>query len=315
MTRLSILLSMLYMSFMSISSCSTNTQFLKEVKQLPNYPSASGIEFYNNQFFIMGDDATHLLILDSNLNVKDSVQLYISKEKRIPKAIKPDLEAITLVYVDKKPQLLLTGSGSDSVRDKARLVDPVTSQTSEIRLDTFYQRLKGYGLAELNIEGVCAIPGSFVLSSRGHKAFPKNYLVFTSPGFWNQQSIAPINLIKVGVNEDTSNFQGVSGLAYARKSDKLILTVSTEDTRSVYEDGTIGKSYLWVVDNISSKKRWNAINPNRIIDLENADPRFKGYKIESACVIKETKNFIKLALVADNDDGSSTLFRLHISKN
>jgi hypothetical protein len=82
---------------------------LKEIKPLPDYPSASGITYYNKQFYIIGDDASNLLILDSNLIIKDSIQLYSFAEKRIPKVVKPDLESITLIADNK---LLLLGSGS-----------------------------------------------------------------------------------------------------------------------------------------------------------------------------------------------------------
>lgn len=298
-----------------ISSCGSKTPFLKEEKKLTHYPSASGIEFYNKQLYVIGDDATHLLVLDSVLNALDSIQLYNATEKRIPKNSKPDLEAITAIRYNDSIRLLLTGSGSLSpFRNTAWLIDPVTKQKTNFSLDTFYKRLKNQGLNELNIEGGSSFLNTVVLANRGHNAFPKNHLIFTSSGFWNNQTTAAINIIKIGSSEDSTNFQGVSGLAYARRSDKLILTVSTEATSSVYEDGAIGKSYLWIVDNISSKRRWKAINPNRIIDLEKADARFKGQKIESACIMKETRDYIHLALVADNDDGSSMLFKLIIEK-
>ena len=100
-----------------------------------------------------------------------------------------------------------------------------------------------------------------------------------------------------------------------KESDRLILTVSTEDTRNNYTDGAIGKSYLWIINNFSNKLNSNTIRPDRIIDLEEIDLRFKGEKIESAAVIGETTNFIHLVLVADNDDGSSTLFRFSLEKS
>jgi hypothetical protein len=301
--------------FILCFSCSSNTQFLKKVKELPHFPSASGIEFYNDHYYIIGDDATHLLVLDSNLTITDSIRLFESAEIRIPKNVKPDLEALSLVDWNKRPQLLMMGSGSlEPFRNIAILFDPLIKEHTKIMMDTFYHRLKYYGLTELNIEGLCSIPGNIILSNRGNKTSPKNHLVFTSTDFWMRQVVAPVTIIKVGANEDTSQFQGVSGLAYARRCDKLILTVSTEDTRNAQEDGAIGKSYLWIIDNISSKKRWNSINPNRIIDLEKVDRHFEGHKIESVCVVKETKHFLQLALVADDDDGSSVVFRLDVSK-
>ncbi len=297
-----------------VLSCSDKpTAHLREIKPL-SYPSASGIEFADQKLYIIGDDATRLLLLDSSFVVADSLQLYTNAERRIPKDVKPDLEAITAIRYKDSMRLLLLGSGSLSPhRNIAWLIDPVTQQKTEWKLDTFYRRLQSQ-LPELNIEGACFLAGSVVLSNRGHKGFPMNHLILTSPGFLADQTRCSLRLVKIGANEDTAHFQGVSGLAYSRRSDKLFLTVSTEDTRSVYEDGAIGKSYLWIVDNISSKRRWGAINPDRIIDLEAADSRFKGQKIESVCLLKETRHFYHLAMVADNDDGSSTLFKFVVEK-
>ncbi|OSZ80083.1 hypothetical protein CAP36_02125 [Chitinophagaceae bacterium IBVUCB2] len=286
---------------------------MQEIKLLADYPSASGIEYSNKQYYIIGDDANNLLILDSNLNSIDSLSLYSFAEKRISKKIKADLEAILFT---RKNKLLLIGSGSLSpYRNIAWLIDPLTKQKDTTRLDTFYQRLQLYGIKEINIEGACSIPGSIIISNRGSKGFPKNHLVFTSNSFWEKQELSPVTSIMIGTNTDSTVFNGVSGMAYASKSDQLILTVSTEDTRNNIDDGAIGKSYLWLIKSISSKKNWKAINPNRVIDLEKIDPRFKGQKIESVCITKETKNFLYLTLVADNDNGSSTLFKVVVEKD
>ena len=56
------------------------------------------------------------------------------------------------------------------------------------------------------------------------------------------------------------------------------------------------------------------MNPDRIIDLEAVDERFRGQKIESVCIDRETADFFHLVLVADNDDGQSTIFRVVIEK-
>lgn len=300
------------LSLIFIFSCKNDNTILQEVNILPHYPSASGIEYISKQFFIIGDDANNLLVLDSNLNSIDSLSLYSFAGKRISKKVKADLEAI---LITPKKKILLLGSGSLSpYRHIAWLVDPVTKQQDSIRLDTFYQRLHLYGLKEINIEGACAIPGAIILSNRGSKGFSKNHLVFTDNSFWEKQKNAAVTSMLVGSNTDSSVFNGVSGLAYAPKSDQLILTVSTEDTRNNVDDGAIGKSYLWLVKSISSKKNWKAINPDQIIDLEEIDPRFKGQKIESVCITNETKSFLYLTLVADNDNGSSTLFKMVVEK-
>lgn len=294
-----------------LASCGNNNM-LKEIKKLDHYPSASGIEYFNKQFYVIGDDANNLLILDSSLNTIDSINLYSFAEKRIPKKIKADLEAITIT---KDNKLLIVGSGSLSpYRNTAWLIDPVTKQKDSLRLDTFYQRLTQNGIQETNIEGIGAIPGSIILSNRGSKGYPKNHLILTTDNFWEDQANAAISIIVVGSNTDSTLFSGVSGFAYAKKSDRLVLTVSTEDTRNNMDDGAIGKSYLWIIENISAKKKWKAINPDQVIDLDAMDAKFKGQKIESVCVTKETKDFLHLVLAADNDDGSSSIFRLIVEK-
>ena len=263
----------------------------------------------------MGDDAKDLLVTDSNLVVTDSIPLYSFDGKRIPKPIKADLEAMSIVQDGDQFRLLLVGSGSLSpYRNTGWLIDPLTKHAVSIRLDSFYQRLKTPGLDVINIEGVCSIPGSVILANRGNNAWRKNDLILTSEGFWKDQSLSPITIIRMGANTDSTVFNGVSGLAYADKSDQLLLTVSTENTSSNTGDGAIGRSYLWIVKNISSKKNWKIINPDEIIDFEKLDQRFKGQKIESVCVMDETKNFLHLVLAADNDDGSSSIFKLIVEK-
>ncbi len=138
----------------------------------------------------------------------------------------------------------------------------------------------------------------------------------TNKEFWKNQSEAPITLIRIGVNTDTTLFNGVSGIAYAEKSDRLILTVSTEDTRNSMDDGAIGKSYLWIVNNFSTKKKWKAINPDKIIDLGRKRSPIQRTKDRiRLCNVRNSKDVLHLVLAADNDNGSSTLFRIELEKD
>ncbi len=300
--------------FSMLFSCSADFTF-NEYATLNGYPSGSGLAFLNNRIYLIGDDATGLVITDTAFNIIDSIKLFESQQKRIPKELKQDLEAATTVYINKTPQILLIGSGSLSpYRNSGWLIEPSAKQKMQIDLKPFYTRLKLEGIDALNIEGAATLPGGIVLASRGNKSFATNYLIFTANGFWNKQDSAAIKIIKVGTNTDTAFFHGVSGLEYSPMSDELLLTVSTENTSSSTEDGAIGKSYLWIINNISSKKNMAAINPNKIIDLEEMDERFKGHKIESVCILSENKKQMQLALVADDDKGTSILFKVTLKK-
>jgi hypothetical protein len=254
-----------------------------------------------------------MMILDTNLVIKDSVQIITDQRARLPKDVKPDLES--MVFLPHNDLLMMLGSGSSPIRNQAFFFNIHDKALTTARLDSFYSSLKELGLKDLNIEGACYVPGNIILSNRGHKANPVNHLVFTSPQIYEGSGTAAVSVIRIGGSNDTTSFEGVSGLTYAPKGDRLILTVSTEDTPNAIDDGKIGKSYLWIVKNITTKKNWKAINPDEVIDLESIDNRFKGHKIESACVIRETRHFLHLVLAADDDNGSSTLFKLVIEKN
>lgn len=301
----------LFFSFIFFSSCDESPGKLEQVKTFSNFPSASAIEYIGGKYYVMGDDSRYMLVLDEDLAIVDSISLYNFTETRMPKASKADIESITL----SKEKLLLLGSGSlTPYRNAGWLIDPVSKQKESIRLDTIYARLHKSGLKVINIEGGCSIPGRMLLANRGNYGWRNNYLVVLQDGFWKEQDSTAISLMRLGGNTDTVAFNGVSGLAYAKRSDRLLITVSTEQTSSSTADGAIGKSYLWIVNDISTKRNWKAVNPNRVIDLEALDQRFAGHKIESVCVRRETNNKLDLVLAADNDDGSSTIFMLQVNR-
>jgi hypothetical protein len=304
-----------YVALFILFSCNKKKDIIvEEVKDL-HYPSASAVTFYDNKIYLIGDDAPFMVVLDKQLTPVDSIPLFTSNEARIPKNIKPDLESVTLVTYQRHPMLLAMSSGSLApYRNICLLIDPGTRKADSTRLDAFFRRINEAGIKDLNVEGLAAIPGGILMAARGNKSYPKNHLIYTISDFWKYQDTADFRLIKTGVNNDTAVFNGISGLEYSPRTDKLLLTVSTEDTYSSHGDGAIGKSYLWIINDISTKKRYSAINPNRVIDLPAADDRFKGQKIESVCILSETRKQMMLLLVADNDRGGSSLFRILLNK-
>ena len=77
--------------FLIFSSCQYKETDI-QIKKL-DYPSASAVEYFDGRLYIMGDDATALLVLDTNLNVLGQKPILSYSEKRISKEIKPDIEA------------------------------------------------------------------------------------------------------------------------------------------------------------------------------------------------------------------------------
>jgi hypothetical protein len=302
-----------FISFLFYSCSNNETSSGVQIKKL-NYPSASAIEYYDGKLYVMGDDATTLLVLDTNLNIIDSILFISASVKRIPKDIKPDIEA-SAVYPDSN-NIIFFGSGSLSPkRDVALRYSPKFKTKGHISLSSLYGQIKASGIKELNIEGACLINDKLILVNRGNKGYPHNQLIITHKIFWKKDSIYEFNIVSLETQKDTTSFKGISGLCYAKQSDLLIMTVSTENTRNSYDDGEIGKSYLWTIQPISKKIFNTTIIPDKIIDLEKIDPRFKKQKIESVTVIDETDQLINLVLVADNDDGSSTIFKFSLKKD
>jgi len=283
-----------------------------QIKKLNAYPSASSIEYFDSKLYLLGDDATDILVLDTNLNMIDSIPLISYPEKRIPKDIKPDLEASAL----NADNLFLFGSGSLSpYRNFGWRHNLKTKDNDSTNLEPLFLKIKELGIEQINIEGACFVSGKLILVNRGNKGYPHNHFIITDERSWTNDSSFQISIIPFEIQKDTASFKGISGLCYVKESDKLIMTVSTENTKNSYDDGEIGKSYLWMINNISTKLNSKTISPDRIIDLEEIDPRFKTQKIESATVMSETKELINLVLVADNDDGSSTIYKLSIKRD
>lgn len=295
-------------------SCGPNN-LLKETVSFPGYPSASALECYRGRIYMLGDDAPFMIILDSNLRAIDSVRVHASPDPRIHREVKPDFEAMTLIPAGEESLILALGSGSLAPwRQNALRYHPRTGQLDSFRLDRFFEALKELRLEVINIEGACQTTQDLVLANRGNETYRKNHLILTSHSALAGRQISRIQLLPLGGNEDGAPFRGVSGLAYAGRSDCLVMSVSTELTNSPLEDGAIGKSYLWLVKNFSAKRNYTAINPDVVIDLERIDPLFRAQKIESVCVLKETGDFLHLLLAADNDNGSSKLFRILVEK-
>ena len=99
---------------------------LLDYKELKSYPSGSGIEYYDNKIYLVGDDAANILVTNTRWKNEEYINLFESEEKRIPKKLKADLEATTVLHLDNKVFLLIMGSGSAEPRNKCILIEMKT---------------------------------------------------------------------------------------------------------------------------------------------------------------------------------------------
>ena len=61
---------------------------VEKVELINDFPSGSSIEYYENKLFLSGDDATSLLVLDTNFNRIKSIPSFDAKASRILQNLK-----------------------------------------------------------------------------------------------------------------------------------------------------------------------------------------------------------------------------------
>lgn len=285
---------------------------LLDFKELKNFPSGSGIEYFNEKIYLASDDAKEILVMDKKWKKLDTIQLFKSSEARIPKKIKADLEATTTFEMNGIPRLLVLGSGSKDTRCKAILLNLDDNSKEEMDISVFYKRLSSV-LPVVNIECAAVVLGKLILGNRGNKSAPDTQIIVTDIDFWKHQDTVDIFVSKLDL-PSTKQPLGLSGMTYSHQNDWLLATLSSEDTSNAVDDGPVGDSYLVVIENASRKVSRKKININDFINLPEANKYFKGYKIESVCIQSEKNGRAKIQLVADNDTGSTYLFKVRIKE-
>ena len=227
-------------------------------KELQGVPSASGIRFFNGFIYVVGDDSSYLYRLNDDWIVDEAIVLYNIRRKpgeKIPKLIKADLEAMTIVQWQERLLLLTLGSGSVSPeRDRGFLYlpDDKENKVFTFNLTPIYNYLRqNFDVAELNIEGAAADKEYLYIVHRGNLN-EKNWLFkydlqdFIAFGF-GQLDTPPVPIA------DVFHFPQVGGVKPGYSdleilSDGLLtFTLTLEDTHNSFDDGEVTGSLLGVL--------------------------------------------------------------------
>ena len=288
---------------------------LQKTLLLPDFPSGSSINFYGGKFYLIGDDANTILILDENYQEVNHIRIFDYPDKRIPKPKKVDFETSSLITLDDKNYLLVKGSASKKKRAKLMLIplDHEREILETIKYTEFADRLFGNGIQEVNIEGSTIVRNQLVLANRGSGENPINHLIITGKNFWQQQQQVNITASEVVLPGKQNGFIGVSELFYAESKDLLLFTLSSEQTNNSYHDGAIGDSYLGWMDSYSQKIGTSKSMVDGLINLSDVSDAFKGEKIEGICIECLVGNELTIHLISDNDQGQSKLFKIRMT--
>ena len=298
--------------FFNCSNKNPSLQFqILERQALEGVPSASGVDVYNSQVLVISDDSPWLFIFDSTFLSVQKVPIWDSSSmvnNRIPKNIKPDFEASTIVAYGKDSLLLIFGSGSGAVRSSLIVYDLSDNITKTYRLKNFYEKLKNIGGLEddqLNLEAAISDNQNIYLFNRGENIIFKlpiiefmEYLKDSSGSHFGETE--SYNFILPSINEVKTGF---SGAAISRDRSKIIFTASAENSDGWVKDGEVFGSIIGVIE-LSDLK-----NQTPLISGINEEGKPIKIKVESVAVSEDDGNGYSLLLVSDNDLGQSEIIK------
>lgn len=263
--------------------------------------------YYNDYFYIVGDDDPYLAKMNSNGEILERFQLWDTshvQNGRIIKKVKPDFEAISLFPFQKDTLLLIFGSGSKSPkRDVILSFHPQKKQIDTLNGKDFFTWLKAeanLSNKEINLEGATYSKGNLYLLNRHNNemySLPESGL----SNFIKKQSTEDLSLKKYHFElpvfkKDTARFSGASMLA---ETDELLFSATIETTSNWQDDGKILGSFMGKIDvsKLDQKKTFCAPV------FANHSTRFKG-KIEALHGFKH-EDKLKIYFITDDDDGST----------
>jgi hypothetical protein len=291
---------------------------LLKSKVLTEFPSGSSINYRDGKLYLIGDDARNILVLDTNYQQIDSIQLLDYPEKRIPKPEKPDLEGSTFATIRDSVLFLVVGSASTKKREKLFVIPVVESGLDVSHHQVFdtsnlVARLKGGDIQEVNLEGITEVGDHLVLTNRGNRTNPTNYLVVTDLGFWENKKDVPPRVLSIQIPDTADIVPGISDLCYVADTDTLWIVLSSEMTDNAYDDGTIGDSYLGWINDFASRVQDSSLKVGQLINLGQVHPDLRTQKIEGICVESVKEDSCILHFVSDNDQGTTGLFKVKMN--
>lgn len=288
-------------------------------------PSASGMEYVQGSYYVLGDDSPFLYQLDGKYELVKKYPLFDTtsfKTGRIPKSDKPDLESMAHFTYGRDQMLLLLGSGSSKTRNKGYLVN--LSDLKDVRVvdfSRFYTFLKRIlqieQEGELNIEGL-AMNNAYAFLLHRSLATGINVLFrFNADDFKDflirGKGLPPAAVYYFKLPVVGENFAGFSG-AYIL-DDKLFITASVEDTPNAINDGEVLGSFIGAIDLMALPYASDEKEPLQVpsVQLMNIDGSiFKG-KAESLVVTKAIgEKKYKAVVVTDDDKGGSELLEVEL---
>ncbi len=322
------ILSILFVSVAFIVSCKSITEkqiFLTkpDIIHLSDLSSASGIGYYNNTIYVVGDDTPWLYSLDDNLVEVNRTQIsaYDSAyKKRTPKSTKADFEGAEIVVTKNNVDLVIISSGSSKItRDTAFIVNILgNGNLISKNLRPLYEEIKLMANLpsenEINIEGVTFSGDNTYLLHRGNVS--ENIVIEINQksfiDYLKKDMLIPhISIYKFNLPQYDGVSSGFSGACLLPDSSGLIFTASMEDTKDEINDGVVLGSFVGVIP--FSQMEAGKFYSTLLLDSNNKplEKKLEGISVQSV----SNDGQIGVITVCDNDDGTSDIISFNIIVN
>ena len=185
---------------------------LLDHKELKDFSPGAGIESFEDNLYLVGDDARYILVMNRSWKKQETINLFASETFRTKRDSIPDFEATTIITINKLPFILMVGHGSgEAGGNKAVLMNMHTRAIEELDLTIFYNRLKQSGFEELDIKAITVLNDKLILCNRANKTHADNRIIITSLDFWKNQHLADILTVKIELEEKAGKFLSLVG--------------------------------------------------------------------------------------------------------
>lgn len=261
--------------------------------------SASGLFFQNNLLYLISDNSNVLYQYDISSKNLNKTELSPAKPlENIPKAYKPDFEALTMRNND----LYMFGSGSTEKRNAALKINITSKNVLKIDMAELYDAMQSFGQidkANFNIEAVVNDGPDWYFFNRGNGPKGQN-AIFTLSGdiFGQEYQMLHNELTLPKINGAAASFTDA-----VKVRSKLYFLAAAEKSNSTYHDGDVAGTLIGCIDIDSMEIEWT-----QVISTKN---KFEGITLYAEDA--KTLTFL-LCEDTDNDADVSEIYKLSIAK-
>jgi hypothetical protein len=284
---------------------------IEKITPLPaSLAPVSAIEHFNKTLMVIGNNATHILLLNNEHKILDSLSLFDYLDAAEMQDLKSSMQATAIIRVESQPLLLIMGSGKPS-KDKSDIwLLPLNSKNySKIYQPTyaipdFYTRLKRAGIASINIDGSAQLGNRILLANAGTGKKP-NQLINTEFDFWNKGISADFKIIDLTMPHDNLM---ISGLEYDNANDMLIFSATPKDNKN----NTVAS--IGYIFEASKKMQQKEIKPDGFLSLAQLNNQLTLHSMQSVCVEQEdTKGTTRLHICVNDQSGLGFVAKIGIT--